>query len=752
MCERFHNHFDLFAKANNAYEGQSLAVFHSLLEVFNHTPIIYFKLTLFILLISLSACSEKEEGLEQNKYPYSFIAQEDLADWDMGIQSDKGYILASSDEGDNSTTYLVKSYLEPSDGTIHFNAIDGTLMRFDANGSLEHILNKNFSINITKSENGYFVHWINSAGELCGATINLSSKSYIKFPSNKTRAGAASFFSPENLTTIIDWIQNLKSVYDFGNDLFTADIIGFLTDLSNFSTDLILGLAPQPLGISLTTLKGIIDGMNNSLYERQKKAMYGECKISIDEISNDGEGGINCHVSITQANTIPSHLYHLYYNEPENEARNIVKWGVVAKKSFSPRTNYYTEPFVLDERDLDTGNPNVQYFMISFPMPTDGEQYYFKAYLKSYRLADSNGKVNDNLVNYSNTYKYSTFDGYINGFTQLYTTVSNDNIVFNCSVSGTVKSLNDIVEWGFYYKDDRGQLYYYPSKYHIGSSIPSGISSPMDDVQQISISLNKSFFENNSYKEILLGLYTKGGFNLTYNGFSEPQHFYLEYNKKSDDDIIYHRNPFEFVDLGLSVKWASNNIGARSIGEPGYYLGWGETSQKANNIPYDAEHNIFGYPIKDKYGSVEWHYRSIGTSICGTNYDAAKIHWGTSCRMPSNKEAEELITKCRFITGKENGLSGRWAIGPNNHAIFLPSGGFTNPTLNDVKNHHYNARGWYWTGEISSTNYPYSGGSCSICEHFAGSFFVTTGMSSLGEEYGCSERCMGMNIRAVCSK
>lgn len=37
----------------------------------------------------------------------------------------------------------------------------------------------------------------------------------------------------------------------------------------------------------------------------------------------------------------------------------------------------------------------------------------------------------------------------------------------------------------------------------------------------------------------------------------------LEQIEDVDDGIIYHRNPFEFVDLGLSVKWATNNIGAQ---------------------------------------------------------------------------------------------------------------------------------------------------------------------------------------------
>jgi len=127
-----------------------------------------------------------------------------------------------------------------------------------------------------------------------------------------------------------------------------------------------------------------------------------------------------------------------------------------------------------------------------------------------------------------------------------------------------------------------------------------------------------------------------------------------------------------------------------------------------------------------------------------------KHHWGGECKMPTEAEAKELITKCRFITGNENGLSGRWVVGPNNHAIFFPSGGYPNPTINDVKGHHYNARGWYWTGSISSNSYPYSSSvNCDYCNHYAASFIFTTGTSSLREEYGCSERSMGMNVRPV---
>ena len=41
----------------------------------------------------------------------------------------------------------------------------------------------------------------------------------------------------------------------------------------------------------------------------------------------------------------------------------------------------------------------------------------------------------------------------------------------------------------------------------------------------------------------------------------------------------------EFVDLGLSVKWATMNIGADKIIEPGGYFAWGETKAFFFRLP-----------------------------------------------------------------------------------------------------------------------------------------------------------------------
>ena len=39
-------------------------------------------------------------------------------------------------------------------------------------------------------------------------------------------------------------------------------------------------------------------------------------------------------------------------------------------------------------------------------------------------------------------------------------------------------------------------------------------------------------------------------------------------------------NGYEYVDLGLSVMWASYNIGANSPEEPGKFFAWGEVTPK----------------------------------------------------------------------------------------------------------------------------------------------------------------------------
>lgn len=122
----------------------------------------------------------------------------------------------------------------------------------------------------------------------------------------------------------------------------------------------------------------------------------------------------------------------------------------------------------------------------------------------------------------------------------------------------------------------------------------------------------------------------------------------------------------EYVDLGLSVKWALCNVGASSPEEYGGYFAWGETEPKSS----------FTSQTYEFYDSRSDSYMDIGSEISGTEYDAATVNWGSPWRMPSKKDMEELIEECIWSETVMNGVTGCQIEGPNGNTIFLPYSGY----------------------------------------------------------------------------
>lgn len=140
-------------------------------------------------------------------------------------------------------------------------------------------------------------------------------------------------------------------------------------------------------------------------------------------------------------------------------------------------------------------------------------------------------------------------------------------------------------------------------------------------------------------------------------------------------------NGHEWVDLGLSVKWATCNVGASSPSDCGNYYAWGETSTK--NDYSDATYMYY------KNGE----YTYIGENISGTQYDAAHIHWGDTWRMPTLEEFEELKAKCTWTWISQDGHNGYKVTGKNGKSIFLPAAGCRNGT--EVRG--CGGGGYYWS-------------------------------------------------------
>ncbi len=115
----------------------------------------------------------------------------------------------------------------------------------------------------------------------------------------------------------------------------------------------------------------------------------------------------------------------------------------------------------------------------------------------------------------------------------------------------------------------------------------------------------------------------------------------------------------EYVDLGLSVKWATCNIGADEPSDYGDYFAWGETTTKSEYFIENSQTNGI----------------SMG-SICGDpQYDAATANWGDSWRLPTKAEIEELKDKCTWTWTEEDGHNGYKVTGKNGKSIFLPAAG-----------------------------------------------------------------------------
>lgn len=136
-------------------------------------------------------------------------------------------------------------------------------------------------------------------------------------------------------------------------------------------------------------------------------------------------------------------------------------------------------------------------------------------------------------------------------------------------------------------------------------------------------------------------------------------------------------NGHDYVDLGLSVNWATCNVGAMKPFNAGALYAWGETSTKSTY----SEDNCLTYE------------KELSDISGASKYDVARLDWGGTWRTPTKYEMLELLEECEWIwTYIDNHKGGYIVTGPNGNRIFLPE---IHPMMDSEGNQY--RMGEYWT-------------------------------------------------------
>lgn len=201
--------------------------------------------------------------------------------------------------------------------------------------------------------------------------------------------------------------------------------------------------------------------------------------------------------------------------------------------------------------------------------------------------------------------------------------------------------------------------------------------------------------------------------------------------------VVYKIETPSAVDLGLSVKWASFNIGASAPEEYGDYFAWGETETKSNyswstyKWANGAYNKLTKYCPTDKTDYWDGTGSPDGKTVLDPEDDVAHVKLGGKWRMPTDAEWTELRNNCTWTNTTQNGVDGKKVTSKKNgNSIFLPvAGGW------DGTNHgNTGDRGYYWSSSCDAgyPNYAWYG------YLYSGSFYTT-----------CIYRYSGLSVRAV---
>ena len=185
-------------------------------------------------------------------------------------------------------------------------------------------------------------------------------------------------------------------------------------------------------------------------------------------------------------------------------------------------------------------------------------------------------------------------------------------------------------------------------------------------------------------------------------------------------------NGHDYVDLGLSVKWATCNVGATKPEQRGSYFAWGETESRSYFVT-DIYKWGWGYITKynDEDDLIELELSD----------DAAHVNLGGNWRMPTRAEFDELLTNCVCSLPFQNDMEWCKVTSKiNGNSIILPYSGYRSG--NNIER---STCCCYWSSSLCPKGFGDNRSAWHLCVGFS----ISRDMISIARYYG-------MPIRPVC--
>ncbi len=202
---------------------------------------------------------------------------------------------------------------------------------------------------------------------------------------------------------------------------------------------------------------------------------------------------------------------------------------------------------------------------------------------------------------------------------------------------------------------------------------------------------------------------------------------------------------YDMVDLGLSVYWASSNVGSYISTGMGDYFAWGETAPKEE---YTWATYAWGTSSSEltKYNATDKQVTLLAED------DAATQVMGEGWKTPTIAQWNELIENCKQENRTVNGVDGcLFTSKINGKSIYLPNARCYSGT--SLISGNENNCGMYWTNSTKTyQGWPRAAFLSSYCN--SGTIMITVHGDPDNEvpyNFG-QERRLGLTVRAVKDK